>query len=518
METIYKDQTKKEHLYSFGQFFTPFEVAVFMCRWVMQENNDTKIYDPAFGLGSFYFAAKSLSENIKFSGMEVDNKIYNFFNQNFSNQDSITIDCNNYFESWGKKYEAIICNPPYMRFQKFKGRKKVFSDFERNLNVKLIGYTNIASAFLIKSLSELKYNGRLAYIMPLEFLNTGYGKIVKTHLLESNKLKFLIQIISEKEIFPDVTTSIGIILAHNNNKDDCVKFYSISNTKSLTRVLSKRPQFSVRSSQLNPHNKWMSLFKKETLKLDQKNLLPLSYYGAFTRGIATGANSFFSLSSSKYENLKLPRSALKYCITKSNQVRANILTKDDIKQMEKNDSDIFILDIDNKTYNKRVKKYILYGEKKGVHLRYLTSKRNPWYRIEKRQPAPILFGVFSRNTFKIIRNYSSALNLTCYHGFYPNIFGQSLIDMLFLYFHSKACYMALQKSARIYGDNLKKFEPNDLNELLVPHFNWFSQYTNKYWGNEMKFFKLNGILSDDAESSFNTLIKTKSRHFNKMDY
>lgn len=505
MSVAYKDQTKIEHLSTFGQFFTPFEVAVFMCYWVMQEDNNKNIYDPAFGLGSFYFAAKSLSENIKFSGMEIDNKIYNFFNQNLSNQDSVTIDCNNYFKSWGKKYEAIICNPPYMRFQKFKDRKKVFSDFEKNLNVKLIGYTNIASAFLIKSLSELKYNGRLAYIMPLEFLNTGYGKVVKAHLLESNKLKFLIQIIPEKEIFPDVTTSIGIILAHNNNKDDCVKFYSISNTKSLTRILYKKPKRSIRSSQLNPSNKWMSFFKKEALKLDRKNLLPLSYYGAFTRGIATGANSFFSLSLSKYKGLKLPRSTLKYCITKSSQVRSNFLTVNDIKQMEKNDSYIFILDVNKKTYNEAVKKYVLYGEEKGFHLRYLTSKRTPWYKIEKRQPAPILFGVFSRNAFKIIRNYSPALNLTCYHGFYPNIFGQAFVDRLFLYFHSKVCYMVLQKNTRIYGDNLKKFEPNDLNELLVPHPNWFSQNTDKYWGNEMSFFKLKGVLSDEAESLFNTL-------------
>ena len=65
-------------------------------------------------------------------------------------------------------------------------------------------------------------------------------KLLKLIYWISNKLKFLIQIIPEKEIFPDVTTSIGIILAHNNNKDDCVKFYSISNTKSLTRILYKK--------------------------------------------------------------------------------------------------------------------------------------------------------------------------------------------------------------------------------------------------------------------------------------
>ena len=506
LENTYKNQTDTSHLASFGQFFTPFEVAVFMCRWVMQENSIQKIYDPAFGLGSFYFAAKSLSENIKFSGMEVDSRIYDFFYQNLSNQDSVTINCNSYFRDWGQKYGAIVCNPPYMRFQKFKDRKKVFSDFERKLDVKLVGYTNIASAFLIKSLSELKCNGRLAYIMPLEFLNTGYGRLVKYCLLKSCKLKVFIQIVPEKEIFPEVTTSIGIILVHNNNEDDFVKFYSISNTKNLKGILSTKPNYSISSSRLNPNRKWMMFFKKETLELDHKKLLPLSYYGAFTRGIATGANSFFSLPLSRCKQLGLPRTVLKYCIAKSTQIRSSILTRNHIQQLEKRDANIFILDV-KKVYNEKIKKYILYGEKEEFHLRYLTRNREPWYRIEERQPAPILFGVFSRNTFKIVRNYSTALNLTCYHGFYPNIFGQSFIDMLFLYFHSKSGFMILEKNARVYGDNLKKFEPNDLNELLVPHPNWFSCYTDEYWNNEMNFFKSNNTLSDNTQSLFNSLMK-----------
>ena len=127
--------------------------------------------------------------------------------------------------------------------------------------------------------------------------------------------------------------------------------------------------------------------------------------------------------------------------------------------------------------------------------------------MKKDNPAPILFGVFSRNNFKIIRNYSSALTLTCYHGFYPNIFGKKSVDMLFLYLHSKVCYAILQKNTRIYGDNLKKFEPNDLNEILVPHPNWFSQYKDKHWRGEMNFFKRNHTISNKTESLFNSLIK-----------
>ena len=124
----------------------------------------------------------------------------------------------------------------------------------------------------------------------------------------------------------------------------------------------------------------MSFFREESLKLELKHLLPLSYYGTFTRGIATGANSFFSLSLSRYKRLGLPRSALKHCITKSARLNQTFNSKD-IQRMEKSDSNIFILDVKN-TYDKSIKKYILYGEREGFHLRYLTSKRNPWYRIK----------------------------------------------------------------------------------------------------------------------------------------
>ena len=126
---------------------------------------------------------------------------------------------------------------------------------------------------------------------------------------------------------------------------------------------------------MNPNNKWISLFQKDALKLDRENLLPLSYYGAFTRGIATGANFFFSLSSSKYKALGLPRSALKYCITKSTQIRSNILTTDDIQKMEKSNSNIFILDVNNKNYNNKIKKYILYGEKKRISFAIFNKQK-----------------------------------------------------------------------------------------------------------------------------------------------
>ena len=77
-------------------------------------------------------------------------------------------------------------------------------------------------------------------------------------------------------------------------------------------------------------------------------------------------------------------------------------------------------------------------------------------------------GVFSRNGYKVIRNYSSALNLTCFHGFHPNMFGTKYVDHLFAFLLSRAGQAILKSSMRRYGDKLDKFEPNDLNHACVP--------------------------------------------------
>ena len=86
----------------------------------------------------------------------------------------------------------------------------------------------------------------------------------------------------------------------------------------------------------------------------------------------------------------------------------------------------------------------------------------------RREPSPILIGVFSRGGYKIARNETQALNLTCFHGFRPNALGERRVDGLFLYLSSEVGRKIVSMSARMYGDSLTKFEPNDLNSALAP--------------------------------------------------
>ncbi|MDR0660371.1 MAG: Eco57I restriction-modification methylase domain-containing protein [Prevotellaceae bacterium] len=91
------------------------------------------------------------------------------------------------YNDWENKYDGIICNPPYFKFHDYDN-KSALKEIENRTKVKLNGSTNLYTLFLLKSVVRLNPNGRIAYIIPSEFLNSDYGKLVKAFLMRK---KFL---------------------------------------------------------------------------------------------------------------------------------------------------------------------------------------------------------------------------------------------------------------------------------------------------------------------------------------
>jgi adenine-specific DNA-methyltransferase len=105
------------------------------------------------------------------------------------------------------------------------------------------------------------------------------------------------------------------------------------------------------------------------------------------------------------------------------------------------------------------------GEEEGVHKKYLTSNRNPWYSLENRATAPIWVSVFNRTGLRFIRNEAGTANLTTFHCVYPiNSSNSSTIniDLLFAYLLTDVAKLIFEDNSREYGNGLQKFEPNDI--------------------------------------------------------
>lgn len=455
---------KKEY----GQFFTSDIIADLMVKWLLKENPQ-EILDPAVGGGIFLKKAENYSKNIKKYAFEIDEKMITEFNKN--NKFDVQLYHKDYLLTFSdKKFDAIACNPPYHKFQEIKNRKQYIDLLRINYGIHLSGYTNECIYFLIKSINELKENGKCCFIIPYEFLNTGYGRIVKQYLLDKKIVKAIMKFDYEIKLFDDATTT-SCILFIENTPHTGINFIDISNQEDLYHfdleaVLQEQTNIFYPNESLNPKEKWLQYFKK-VKNSPYKNLTLLKNVAKVKRGIATGNNDYFALDKNKIRETGLSENVCVPCITKSSYIKGSFLTNNIFEDLVESNKKMYIFD-GTKSINKNDNAYIKYGEANKYHESYLTSHRTPWYSIEEKKPAPILLSVFNRNKIKVVRNEMMIKNLTTFHGlFFNENTSEEDINLTFCYLLTPIAQEILKMNKREYGEGLDKFEPNDLNNSYI---------------------------------------------------
>ena len=233
IEREYSKFTKIEHRKKFAQFFTPFSVADLMAKWLIGNKELNTVLDPAFGLGVFSRALLNHNNNLKINGFEIDENIYEKAKINFNNNQNVSINLSDFmYNDWDNKYDGIICNPPYINFHDYDN-KNILNEIEKRISFKLNGLTNLYTLFLVKSIFQLNENGRAAFIIPSEFLNSDFGKLIKSYLIKSKTLRHIAVINFEENIFDDALTTSAISLCANDNKSCKVQFSNVRNHNDL---------------------------------------------------------------------------------------------------------------------------------------------------------------------------------------------------------------------------------------------------------------------------------------------
>ena len=472
IELNYSKEVSLEHRKKFAQFFTPYSIAELMAEWLLGNENLRTVLEPAFGLGVFSRILLSKKNNISIKGFEIDNLIFEKAQKEFSGTENLSLLLEDYmYNDWRNKYDGIICNPPYFKFHDYDN-KSVLKEIETNLKCKLNGFTNLYTLFLLKSIHQLNPNGRCAYIIPSEFLNSDYGKLVKTHLLKTGTLRHIIVFNFEENVFDDALTTASIILCANDNKTNNVQFtniQSVTQLNTIEKLITDYPQPSDNSktyslSELDPKIKWKMYYQPQNGN-KFNNLVPFSTYAKVVRGIATGANNYFSFNLSKARKYNIDERYLLPCVCHSTDVQGNFFTKSSFEELKQKDKNIFLINAVNAD-NENITKYLIKGEQEEINKKFLTANRSPWYSLEKRPPAPIWVSVFNRTGLRFVRNEANVSNLTTFHCIYPqsNMFSDISIDLLFAYLLTNTARQIFEDNSREYGNGLQKFEPNDLNK------------------------------------------------------
>lgn len=471
-ESEYSKIVDLAHRKKFAQFFTPEQIAIFMSNWVLEGlSSEADVLEPAFGLGVFSRTMCRINPNLNITGYDIDNTIFHYALSNFRAANyKISLSNEDYLvSSWTQKYDAVICNPPYLKFHDYDNATLI-PLVNKNLQTHLNGFTNIYTLFLLKSVSQLKEYGKLAYIIPSEFLNSDYGVEVKRELLKSGTLRHVIIVDFNQCAFDDALTTACVLLCQKIETTNAVTFSTINNMEDLSSFMQNSVSYSLK--ELDPAVKWKQYYE-QTQASNYSHLVPFSTFAKVSRGIATGANDYFTFSESKKELYNIPNGSFRRCICHAVDVKNLIFTDEDFIMLSNADKVVYLFDGCADSDNSQVRTYIQLGEDNNIHKRHLTSKRSPWYALENRTPAPIWVSVFNRKGLRFVRNVAQAYNLTTFHCVY-NI-SEFNTNILFAYLITDMAKEIFLDNSRQYGNGLVKFEPNDLNRGKVADLRCLSE-------------------------------------------
>lgn len=484
LEKTYSKKVGITHRKKYAQYFTPEAVAEMMVDWVMQNQALHKVLEPAFGLGVFSRLLLNRNSAIDIKGFDVDPLIFKEASHSFCTFSNVNLVLEDYlFNDWDNKYDGILCNPPYFKFHDYEN-KKALNEIKKRLKINLNGFTNIYTLFLLKSIYQLNEGGKAAFIIPSEFLNADYGIYVKQYLIKSNALKHILIFDFKENVFDDALTTSAILLLSKEDNSSSLSFTTIENKDQFEKIESQIKSGKIESylkkikyKDLDPNIKWRAYYQKQLSK-KYKNLVPFKKVAKVVRGIATGANHYFTFNKEKIEQLNIPKHSLLPCITKSKDVSTPFFTTKQFETLESANANVYLFNAGKTPTDNKVLDYIKQGEQEGIHQKFLTSRRTPWFINENRPPSPIWVSVFNRNSVKFIRNEAEISNLTTFHCIYlkSDLFSNIDVDLLFAYLLTDIAKEIFNDNRREYGDGLKKFEPNDLNNGLMLDL---SQLTNE---------------------------------------
>ncbi len=474
LDDIYSRLVPKDYRRKYGQFYTPKKVAEFMVKWGISNGYATSVLDPAVGTGIFLSSVITVlknQENIWLTGIDIDPLLLDacYVRLKLMGIDDNRVNLIKHdFLTWRSRnlYDFIVCNPPYIKFHGFN--RDIIAKIAKEHCLELTNLTNLYALFFIQATRFVKSGGLLAFITPSEFLYTGYGETLKKFLLQNYRIHAFVLVGLEKDVFNGVITTALITLLEKDvpDKSHRVKFVSLQNSENLSfenaEVIKEVPQH-----ELDPKAKWLIYFAENSFKEFLSELVPLSTIATVDRGIATGYNEFFTLSENDVRKYSIPKEFLRPVVLKAQHCPHYDFTKEDWEKLKKKGEKVYLLYCFTENPPKPLKKYLDYGIKIGVNKRYIPSHRKLWYAVDKREPAPILALVFSRERMRFIFNKAKVLNLTAFHCVYPSFSDEKKIKALLAYLNSDICKEIATYWGRVYGTGLRKLEPKDLENLPI---------------------------------------------------
>ncbi|MBU9558866.1 N-6 DNA methylase [Burkholderia multivorans] len=467
-----------------GAFFTPDEITQFVSNWAIRTSGDA-VLEPSAGDAAFLVAAvrrlRELTPDVVarpvVDGVEIHAHSARVAQQRVQeaggkaqirHSDFFTVDPE-------PVYDAVIGNPPYIRYQGFSGESRARArEAALRGGVSLTGLASSWAAFTIHSAMFLKPGGRLGLVLPAELLAVNYAAPVRRFLF--NRFRDVQLVLFDEQVFPEAEADVVLLLA-DGYLEGPAQHATIRQSKNAAELASLGA--GLIWTPADPAAKWTSSLIDPVAiepldKLLQRGIFTnLETWGDTTLGIVTGNNKYFTLSPQRVKELGLRRKELlPLSPPGSSHLRGLSLSKAMLAKLGREGHATYLF-YPSDPPSPEAAAYIDDGHRTGVDTAYKCRIRKTWYQVPLVPPADLLLTCMNADTPRITANDARARHLNSVHGVYLNEscreLGRELLPLASL---NSVTLLHAEMVGRAYGGGILKIEPKEADVWAMPSREW----------------------------------------------
>lgn len=447
-----------------GAVYTPSPIIQSMLNWSADQGTPVRVVDPGAGSGRYIVAAAARFPRAKLVAVELDPVAALMLRANLTvrgyiKRATIVVDDFRLTQLGAVKGTTLFLgNPPYVRHHDIGDDwKQWFSTSAKAYGVRASKLAGLHIHFFLRALQLAKPGDVGAFITSAEWLDVNYGATLR-QLLADQLGGIAVHVLDAKAMpFENTATTGAITCFKVGQHTDALRVRAVESLATLNG-LSKGAM--VPWAQVKRAPRWSPFFKPA--RPIPEGYIELGELCRVHRGQVTGSNGIWIAGP---HSQGLPDSVLIPTITKARDLLTagdNLDCGRSLRCVVDLPADLDELDTADRA---KVRKFLKWAQQQGADQSYIAQHRRAWWAVGLKGPAPILSTYMARRTPAFVRNLCGARHINIAHGLYPREnLPAATLDALADWLRKNV----ITDDGRTYAGGLTKFEPKELERVLVP--------------------------------------------------